>query len=53
MKKGFSSLSAQDLACTMVNSDFTIDFRKNVGEEWANNYQFKVIERLQKCNYNL
>ena len=53
MKKGFSSLSAEDLACTMVNPDFTIDFKKNTGEDWANTYQFKVIERLDHCNYNL
>lgn len=53
MKKGFTSLSAEDLACTMVNPDFTIDFRKNTGEEWASSYQFKVIERLDNCKYNL
>jgi hypothetical protein len=53
MKKGFSSLTAEDLACTMVNPDFTIDFKKNTGEDWANSYQFKVIERLDHCNYNL
>lgn len=35
MKKGFTALSAEDLACTMVNPDFTIDFRKNTNEEWA------------------
>lgn len=46
-------MSAEDLACTMVNPDFTIDFRKNTGEEWAASYQFKVIERLDNCKYNL
>jgi len=53
MKKGFSSLTAEDLACTMVNPDFTIDFRKNTGEDWASTYQFKVVERLDHCKYNL
>jgi hypothetical protein len=53
MKKGFTALSAEDLACTMVNPDFTIDFRKNTGEEWASSYQFKVVERLNKCKFNL
>ena len=38
MKKGFTALSAEDLACTMVNPDFTIDFRKNTSEEWATQY---------------
>jgi hypothetical protein len=37
----------------MVNPDFSIDFRKNTGEEWASSYQFKVIERLDNCKYNL
>ena len=32
MRKGFTSLSAEELACTMVNPDFTIDF-KNVTNE--------------------
>ena len=53
MKKGFTSLSAEDLACTMVNPDFYVDFRKNTGEEWASTYQFKVVERLDNCKYNL
>lgn len=38
MKKGFTSLSAEDLACTMVNPDFSIDFRKNTGEDWNSAY---------------
>ncbi|CDW84796.1 ankyrin repeat [Stylonychia lemnae] len=53
MKKGFTSLTAEDLACTMVNPDFTIDFRKNTNEEWATQYQYKVVERLNKCKFNL
>lgn len=27
MRKGFTSLSAEELACTMVNADFTLDFK--------------------------
>ena len=53
MKKGFTSLSAEELACTMVSSDFTLDFQKNTKENWMVRYQFKVVERLQKCNFNL
>ena len=53
MRKGFTALSAEDLACTMVNPDFTIDFKQNTTEDWANSYQFKVVERLQKCKFNL
>ena len=52
MKKGFTSLSAEELACTMVSSDFSLDFKKNTKEDWMVKYQFKVVERLQKCNFN-
>ena len=52
MRKGFTSLSAEELACTMVSQDFSIDFKKNTREDWTVTYQFKVVERLQKCNFN-
>ncbi len=38
MKKGFSSLSAEELACTMVQPDFTLDFKKNTKEDWVASY---------------
>ena len=53
MRKGFTSLSAEELACTMVSPDFSLDFKKNTKEDWTVTYQFKVVERLQKCNFNL
>ena len=53
MKKGFTALSAEDMACIMVNADFTIDFKKNTGEDWNNQYQFKMIDRLNRCKFNL
>jgi hypothetical protein len=34
MKKGFTSLSAEELAATMVNPTFSVDFKKNVKEDW-------------------
>ena len=37
----------------MVSSDFSLDFKKNTKEDWMVRYQFKVVERLQKCNFNL
>ena len=36
----------------MVSSDFTLDFKRNTKEDWMINYRFKVVERLQKCNFN-
>ena len=38
MKKGFTSLSAEELACTMVNADFSIDFKHNTTEDWVASY---------------
>jgi len=38
MKKGFTALSAEDMACIMINPDFTIDFKRNTGEDWASTY---------------
>lgn len=52
MRKGFTSLSAEELACTMLCEDFSRDFKKATREDWMVNYQFKVVERLQKCNFN-
>ena len=34
MKKGFNALSAEELACTMVNPTFSVDFKKNAFEDW-------------------
>ena len=52
MRRGFTSLSAEELACTMVDKDYSIDFKKATGEDWTVSYQFKVVERLNKCNFN-
>jgi hypothetical protein len=53
MRKGFTALSAEELASTMVSPDFTADFQRITKENWVANYQFKVVERLSKCNFNL
>lgn len=53
MKKGFSALSAEELACTMVNPTFSVDFKKNTTEDWNVNYQSKVVEKLQRCKFQM
>jgi hypothetical protein len=53
MKKGFQALSAEELACTMVNASFSIDFKKNTNEDWNHNYQAKVVEKLQRCKFHM
>jgi len=53
MKKGFTALSAEELACTMVNPTFTVDFKRNTKEDWTVNYQAKVVEKLQRCKFHM
>ena len=53
LKKGFTALSAEDLACTMVNPTFSVDFKKNAHEDWNVNYQSKVVEKLQRCKFHM
>ena len=53
LKKGFQALSAEDLACTMVNPTFSVDFRNNAREDWNVNYQSKVVEKLQRCKFHM
>ena len=52
MRKGFTALTAEELACTMLCEDFSRDFTRATNENWMVNYQFKVIERLNRCNFN-
>ena len=53
IKKGFAALSAEELACTMVNPTFSIDFKENTGDDWNIEYQTKVVEKLQRCKFHM
>ena len=53
LKKGFQALSAEELACTMVNPTFTVDFKHNAKEDWNVNYHSKVVEKLQRCKFHM
>ena len=46
MKKGFTALTAEELAQSMMNPTFTKDFKENTGEDWNKNYQAKVVAKL-------
>ena len=46
MKKGFQALTAEELATTIVNPTFSVDFKKNAKEDWNVTYQAKVVEKL-------
>ena len=49
MKKGFIALTAEELACTMVNPTFSFDFMNNAKEHLNVNDQTLVVEKLQRC----
>lgn len=53
MKKGFTALTAEELAATLVNPTFSIDFKDNTGEDWNYNYQAKVMDKLQRCKFQM
>ena len=38
IKKGFQSLTAEELATTIVNPTFSVDFKRNAKEDWNLNY---------------
>ena len=47
MRLGFDELTLEDLDCTLVNPTFTIDFKKNVKEDWTTNYHKKAVDKLR------
>lgn len=53
MKKGFESLSLEELAITMVSNNFSFRFKEKTGSEWSTPTQMKVIERLRRCNFDI
>lgn len=53
VKKGFESLSLEELAVTVVTNDFGNRFKKITGMEWSTPVQMKVIERLRRCNFDI
>lgn len=53
VKKGFESLSLEELALTMVTNNFGLRFKEKTGMEWSTPVQMKVIERLRRCNFDI
>lgn len=53
IKKGFESLSLEELALTMVTNNFSLRFKEKTGMEWGTPIQMKVIERLRRCNFDI
>lgn len=53
VKKGFESLSLEELALTMVTNNFSLRFKEKTGMVWSTPIQMKVIERLRRCNFDI
>lgn len=53
VKKGFESLSLEELALTMVTNNFSMRFKQITGTEWSTPVQMKVIERLKRCKFDI
>ena len=51
MMLGFGALTHEELACTLVNPTFTIDFKKNAKEDWTKNYHLKAIEKIKESKF--
>ncbi len=52
-KKGFESLSIEELAMTMINPNFEENFRKKTGTEWSKENKSKAKERLSQAKFNI
>ena len=52
-KKGFESLSIEELAMTMINPSFEENFKKKTGKEWTKENKSKAKERLSQAKFNI
>ena len=52
-KKGFESLSIEELAMTIINPNFEENFLKKTGTEWSNENKSKAKERLSQAKFNI
>ncbi len=53
LRRGFNSLTAEELAATMVTPDFAANFKAKTGEDWEAQYRVKVLERLENAKFDL
>lgn len=52
-RKGFESLSLEELAVTMVVPNFASRYQTQTGQKWTTDIQMKCVERLRRCNFDL
>jgi hypothetical protein len=53
LKKGFESLSVEELAVTAISPTFEQNYSIRTGEEWSNKYKAKALERLNFAKFNI
>jgi len=52
LRKGFTSLSTEELAATMITPDFAAAFKAKTGEDWDAQYKVKVLDRLENAKFD-
>ena len=53
LSRGYDSLSAEELAVTLINPDFNGAFKRQTGMDWISKYQIQTIDRLKNLNFDL
>ncbi|KAL4493478.1 hypothetical protein ABPG72_007486 [Tetrahymena utriculariae] len=52
-RKGFESLSLEDLAVATIHQDFSQQFKQATGLDWQSKFQVKAIERLNYARFDI
>jgi ankyrin repeat protein len=53
MKKGFESLSLEELAVTLISPSFELEYQSKTGQDWSKDYKLKAVERLNYAKFNI
>eukprot|EP01022_Parablepharisma_sp_SALTPOND_P004974 TRINITY_DN1213_c0_g1_i1.p1 TRINITY_DN1213_c0_g1~~TRINITY_DN1213_c0_g1_i1.p1 ORF type:complete len:1048 (+),score=177.28 TRINITY_DN1213_c0_g1_i1:4476-7619(+) len=53
LRRGFNSLSTEELAATMITPGFPAVFKAKTGEDWDTQYKVKVLDRLENAKFDL
>lgn len=53
MKKGFESLTIEELAVTMISPTFEAEYQLKTGNDWNSQYKIKAGERLNFAKFDI
>jgi hypothetical protein len=52
-KKGFHSLTTEELAVVMISPDFSTRFKSQTGQDWNAEYQMKALQKVNQNNFDV